>query len=76
MTELQQLISLQEKEGYTNLEMETMLEIPEKTWESWKGGRRKPSGPALSLIKHTLEALKGKPITKADLLIKTGRYAE
>lgn len=73
MSHLKQLIALQKKEGWTNLEVATILEIPVNTWETWRSGRRKPKGPAKTLIKLTMLALQGKPITRQQLLAETGR---
>lgn len=73
MNHLEQLIALQDKEGWTNLEVATMLEIHEDTWKKWRYGIRTPLGPAKNLIKHVLMALQDKPITRKQLLAKTGR---
>ena len=76
MDDLQKLIALQKKEGYTNYEMAIMLEIPENTWETWKSGIRRPRGPSLTMIKWALLALQGSPITRQQLLAKTGRIQD
>jgi hypothetical protein len=73
MTDLQRLIALQKKEGWTDEEMGIFLEIPTNTWKTWKNNRRKPRGPSLTIIKWALLALKGHPITRYQLLGKTGR---
>lgn len=76
MSNLQKLIALQKKEGWTNLEVATMLEIHEDTWKKWVYSIRTPRGPARTLIKHVLMALQGNPITSKQLLTKTGRTGE
>jgi len=76
MNSLQKLIVLQEKEDYKNHEMATMLEIPENTWETWKSGIRTPRGPSITMIKWALLALQGNPITRQQLLAKTGRIGK
>ncbi len=73
---IDKLKSLQKNEGLTNLEMaEQIIGIPEKTYDNWRSGRRKPiSGmiPYLEIIAEALE--KGQvTITRHDLLQKTGR---
>ena len=73
MNSLQKLIAIQKKEGWTHLEVSTMLEIPENTWKKWVYGIRTPQGPAKNLIKHVLLVLQDKPITRQQLLAKTGR---
>ena len=73
---LKKLIALQEKEDYKNHEMATMLEIPENTWETWKSGTRTPRGPSITMIKWALRALQGNPITRQQLLAKTGRIGK
>lgn len=73
MIDLDKLIALQKKEGWTDEEMGIYLEIPTNTWKTWKNNRRKPRGPSLTVIKWALLALQGKPITRQQLLAKTGR---
>lgn len=73
MSSLKKLIALQEKEGWTHLEMAEMLGIHEDTWKKWVYEIRTPLGPAKNLIEHVLMALQDKPITRQQLLARAGR---
>lgn len=73
MDNLQKLIALQKKEGWTDYEMGLLLAVPENTWKQWKASRRRPRGPALTMIEFALAALHGTPVTREQLLAKTGR---
>ena len=73
MNSLQKLITIQKNDGYTNYEMSVMMEIPKDTWKQWKYGRRTPRGPSVTIIKWVLLSLQGNPITRQQLLAKTGR---
>lgn len=73
---LKKLIALQKEDGYTNYEMARILEIPENTWETWKSEIRTPKGPSLTIIRWALLALQGNPITRQQLLAKTGRIGK
>lgn len=73
MDNLQDLMRIQKKEGYTHYEMALFMEIPENTWKKWVYGNRTPRGPAATLIKLTLLTLQGQPVTRQQLLEKTGR---
>lgn len=73
---MNKLKRIQKKEALTNYEMATILSIPEKTYEDWLNGRRKPRLPSLALINFAVMIFENGSLTKDYLLEKTGSNAK
>lgn len=68
---------IRKKASLTQYEFSVILSyddgtVSERTIQDWEAGRRKPSGPALSLLGIVRDVLGGRLATSQDLLEKIG----